>query len=55
MAKKIETLFVKEQLLKSKLYEEKVDLLNALLDDGAFYSLSEVDKKIENYMKGKVN
>ena len=30
------------------------DLLGALLEDGKWYTLEEVDTAIENFMKGKV-
>ena len=45
----------KSQLVNSKSYLDHVDLLNALLDDNETYSLSEVNEKIEKYLKGKVN
>lgn len=47
--------FTKSQLVNSKSYLNHVDLLNALLDDNETYSLSEVNEKIEKYLKGKVN
>ena len=47
--------FTKSQLVNSKSYLDYVDLLNALLDDNETYSLSEVNEKIEKYLKGKVN
>ena len=40
----------KEQLLRS----QRRDLLGALLEDGKWYTLEEVDTAIENFMKGKV-
>lgn len=43
--------FTKQQLLKSKKYIHQADLLNALLDDG-FYTLDEVEVKMNKYMKG---
>lgn len=43
--------FRKEQLLKSKKYEEKRDLLNALLETGQEYTLETVDELIEKFMK----
>lgn len=53
MAAAIKT-YTKEQLLESEKYADKRDLLSALLDDKRKYSLSEVDKQIEKYMKGEV-
>lgn len=55
--KKIETekteevKFTKEQILKSKNYRDKRDLINALLVNGRSYALSEVDKQIEKFME----
>ena len=44
----------KEQLLRSQRYAKRRDLLGALLEDGKWYTLEEVDTAIENFMKGKV-
>jgi hypothetical protein len=52
--KEIETKFTKEQLLKSKKYTDRKDIVNVLLKDGQTYSFSEVDALIKKYMKGKV-
>lgn len=52
--KKEEAEFTKEQLIKSERYVHRVDLLNALLKDNKTYTLSEVDKKINAFMKGAV-
>lgn len=46
--------YTKEQLIASQRYADKRDLLEALLDDGKKYSLSDADSKIEKYMKGEV-
>ncbi len=46
--------YAKEQLIASQRYADKRDLLEALLDDDKKYSLSDVDSKIEKYMKGEV-
>lgn len=46
--------YSKEQLTASQRYADKRDLLEALLDSGKKYSLSDVDSKIEKYMKGEV-
>jgi len=58
MAKKPEAVtvskFSKEQLLKSQRYRERRDLLTALLKDGKQYSHVEVQKLIDEFMKGKV-
>jgi hypothetical protein len=46
--------FSKEQILKSTRYSEKRDLLTALLKDGKTYSHKDVEKLIDDFMKGKV-
>lgn len=51
---KKQTEYSKEQLLQSNKYKNRQDLLNVLLEDGKYYSISTVDKLIENFMKGKV-
>lgn len=51
----VEDKYTKEQIVTSKRFANNVDLLNALLKDNKKYTLKEVDKIIENYMKGKVN
>ena len=46
--------YTKSQLVASEKYSDNVDLLNALLNDNETYSIGEVDKKINTFMKGKV-
>ena len=46
--------YSKQQLVKSKRYENNQDLVNALLEDGKSYSLADVDKMINSFMKGAV-
>lgn len=58
-AKEVDTsksvaLFRKEQIVASKRYENDVDIVNALLQDGKEYTLAEVDEMIERFKKGKV-
>lgn len=48
------TEFTKAQLMGSKKYADSRDLLNALLLEGETYSHSEVNKLIEDFMKGEV-
>lgn len=50
-----EQTFSKKQILASKRYADLRDLVSAFLEDGKCYTLDEVDKMIEQYMKGKVN
>ena len=46
-----EKMFSKAQILLSKKYFTRKDLLNVILEDGVEYTFSEVDKKIDNFMK----
>ena len=49
-----ETKYSKEHILNSEQYQSRIDLLAALLEDGKQYSCLEVDRKISEFMKGKV-
>lgn len=49
-----ETTFTKAQLLKSKRYSERVDLLNVLLEDGKTYTSREVDELVKDFMNKEV-
>lgn len=49
-----ENIFTKNQLILSKKYSDRKDLLNVLLEDKKSYSIKEVDKLIDNFMKAKV-
>lgn len=51
---KKESEFTKRQLLTSKKYQHQTDLLNAILEDRS-YTIDEVDKLINDFMKKKVN
>lgn len=46
--------YTKEALLHSKVYQCNRDVLNVLLKDDERYSIDEVNKLIQNFMKGKV-
>ncbi len=46
--------FSREQILESKLYRDRRDLLGALLKEGETYTLAQVDNLLEGFMKGKV-
>ena len=46
--------FSKGQILRSKRYGERRDLLSVLLEDKKAYSHAEVEKIIDDFMKGKV-
>ena len=45
--------FSKEDLVKSKKYQHRRDLLNAILEDDKKYTIQEVASKIEKFMKGR--
>jgi len=45
--------FNKNQLLESKMYMNKRDILNVILKDNS-YTLTEVNDLIKKFMKGKV-
>ena len=47
--------FPKALLLTSKKYEEYVDILNALLEDGKSYTFAQVDGLVSDFMKRSVN
>jgi len=46
--------FSKNQILSSKKYRDRKDLINVLLKNDKSYSLDEVDDLIDKFMKGKV-
>ena len=57
MAKKIQNEaheFSKAQLVSSKRFRERRDIVNALLDEDKKYTAEAVEKMMENYMKGTV-
>lgn len=53
--KSMEPTFSKEALLNARRFRHNRDLLSAILEDGAEYTTSEVEEKIEKFLKGKVN
>lgn len=46
--------FTKEQVLASARYENRKDLVSALLHDGREYTITEVDRMVDQIMKGRV-
>ncbi|MGO0914716.1 hypothetical protein [Clostridioides difficile] len=44
--------FTKEQIVNSKKYVNRKDLLNAILKEDELYSFSEVEDRINKFMKG---
>lgn len=51
---KVESLFSKEQLLAAKRFQERKDIVNALLSPDKQYTVEAVEQMIEKYMKGQV-
>lgn len=52
--KKSKNLFSKEQLLASKRFQDRKDLLNVLLSADKQYTVEEVEQKMKQYEKGEV-
>ena len=46
--------FTLDQLLAAEKFSHRKDLLRAVLSGSETYSISEAEKKIEEFMKGKV-
>ncbi len=46
--------FTKSQLLKSKKYIHQTDVLNVILEDDKNYTIKEVEKLIDGFMKKEV-
>lgn len=49
-----ETKFVKSQIISSDKYKNRADLLNVLLEDDKEYTLSEIEKKLEDFLSREV-
>lgn len=49
-----EILYSKEQIIASKKYSNRKDILNVLLKDDEEYSFSKIDEIIENFMNKEV-
>lgn len=47
--------FSKESILNSKRFSYRKDALSFLLEDGETYTFDQVEKILDNFMKGKVN
>lgn len=53
-----ESKFSKKQILSAKRFKNRKDIVSAVLSgysDSVMFGISEVEKMIEDYMKGKVN
>lgn len=53
-SKQDEPKFTRQQVLTSARYKNRRDLVSALLNDDRTYTITEVDQKINQFMKGKV-
>lgn len=51
---KVESLFSKEQLLAAKRFQDRKDIVNAILSPDKQYTVNTVEEMIEKYMKGQV-
>lgn len=47
--------YTKEQILSSKRFADRKDIVGVVLKDSVKYSIDEVEKRIEDFMKGKVD
>lgn len=46
--------YSKEQILKSKRYANRKDILTVVLEEDKIYSYEEIEKEIDNFMKKEV-
>ena len=51
---KADTLFSKEQLLAAEHFQDRRDIVNALLSPDKQYTVESVEQEISKYMKGQV-
>lgn len=54
VTKQKEPVFTKSQLIKAKRYADRTDMLNVILEDGKNYTIKEVEKLIDGFMKKEV-
>lgn len=47
--------FTKEQILAAKKYQNRKDIVNALVQDGEKCTMEEVDRRMDEFRKGKVD
>lgn len=50
----VEAEFSRQQLVASEKYSKRRDLVEALLDEGKKYTITEVDRRVDKFMKGQV-
>lgn len=53
-SKQAEPKFTRQQVLESARYKGRRDLVSALLDGSRRYTVAEVDRMVDQFMKGKV-
>lgn len=46
--------YIKSQIVGSDRYRNRADILNVLLEDNADYTLSEIDKKLKDFLGKEV-
>lgn len=51
---KLENLFSKEQLLHAERFQDRRDIINALLAPDKQYTVKQAEQMMEEYMKGRV-
>lgn len=51
---KVVSSFSKEQILSAVKFANRRDLLSVVLEDGKTYTVEDVQKEIDKFMKGKV-
>lgn len=49
-----ESKFTKEQILGSKRFSDRVDVINAVWTDNSAKTINQVEEMIDKFMKGKV-
>lgn len=46
--------YIKSQIVRSDRYRNRADILNVLLEDNTNYTLSEIDKKLKDFLGKEV-
>ena len=46
--------YTKAQLMGAKRYQSQVDVLNVVLDDYSLYTTGDAEKRMNDFLKGKV-
>lgn len=49
-----ESKFTKEQILGSKRFSDRIDVINAVWTDNSAKTINQVEEMIDKFMKGKV-